>query len=467
MSKQQSDTFRILPADETLEQEIIGALVRDNSLYEHVCETIKEEYFVNSVHRALYSCIQKLILRGSAATPINICHQVKLEQQDAIKLVTDMVVNVIAPTPNGIKAHAQQLYDLYLRRKLIAIGDRLSSQSIEDLQEPWAFLEEAEQSLFSIADSQQQSSSAVSITVAVHAAVQHARTARDSGKHISGIPTGLLDLDTQLGGLHDSDLVILAGRPSMGKTALGTCIAYNAAKAGYPTTLFSLEMSSEQLGNRLLSQVAELPSDRVRRGAFNNTELGKLVQAAQDFEEPLYIDDSAALTLENLRTRIRRAVRGGTKLVMIDYLQLLSLGRRKVESRLQELSEITRTLKSIAKDMNIPILALSQLSRAVEQREDKKPQLADLRESGTIEQDADVVMFIFREAYYLMRAKPDEGSEKMEDWQRKMSRCHNQADVMIAKQRHGPIGNVKLHYDGRYTKFSNFADSHYDTHITE
>jgi replicative DNA helicase len=351
--------------------------------------------------------------------------------------------------------HAQKLYDLYLRRQLIAISDDMSCNAFDGKDEAMSYLEQAEQSLFQIASDNGSKDCVVTIAAAVTTALDRARAARDSGKQITGITTGLADLDTQLGGMHRSDLIIIAGRPSMGKTALGLCIAYNAAKAGHPTAFFSLEMSEDQLGNRILSQVVRIPSNRIRCGNLSNQDMEELVRAAQDFDQPLYIDDSPALNLQSLRTRIRRMIRQqNIQLVVIDYLQLLS-GSKNPENRLQELSAITRTLKAIAKEMDIPILALSQLSRAVEQRDDKRPQLADLRESGTIEQDSDVVMFIYRGAYYLARKKPDEGSEKIGEWQAQMAACHNQAEVLIAKQRHGPIGTVKLHYDGRWTLFSN------------
>jgi replicative DNA helicase len=447
-------SLRAPPSDERLEQEIIGAVLRNNSLYEHIVDTVEPPHFAHPIHREIYQAIQALSLAGKALTPISIGHLIKTDQ-NAVDLLIDFTANVLAATPSGIKSHAQKLYDLYLRRQLICIADRLSGDSFHSTDDAWSHLERAEQSLFQIAADHGNKSEPITIARAVSNALIQSEAARKSGKQITGVPTGLIDLDLQLGGLHDSDLIIIAGRPSMGKTALGCCVAFNAAKAGYPVAFFSLEMSADQLGNRLLSQVARIPSHKVRCGSYSNTDMERLVRAAQDFDHPLHIDDSPGLTIQSIRTRIRRMCRQhGIKLVVIDYLQLLSAGG-SAENRLQEISEITRTLKAIAKELNIPILALSQLSRAVEQRDDKKPQLADLRESGTIEQDSDVVMFIYRAAYYLIRKKPDETSDKIGEWQEQMAECINQAEVLIAKQRHGPVGTVKLHYDERWTLFSN------------
>lgn len=446
--------LRIPPSDEGLEQEIIGAILQRSMLYEHVSELIVPEHFAHPIHRDIYAAMQKLSSQGQAITPITLSYLVKVEGQDLNALLVKMMVNVVAANERGVVTHAKQLYDLYVRRKLITIADTLSDDSFNGTDEAFSYLEKAEQLLFQVAAARGDGTSVTTIGSAVSSALESAREARASGKKVTGIPTGLADLDSQLGGLHNSDLVIIAGRPSMGKTALGYCIAYNAARAGYPTAFFSLEMSDEQLGNRSLSQAARVASDCIRRGELTEREYEQVIRAAQDFDQPLYIDDTPALKVQTLRARIRRMVRKQqVRLVVIDYLQLLSVGGDS-ESRLQEMSVITRNLKAIAKEMNIPILALSQLSRAVEQREDKRPQLSDLRESGTIEQDSDVVMFIYRAAYYLARKKPDDGSEEVKKWQEQMTACNNQAEVMIAKQRHGPIGTVKLHYDGRYTLFS-------------
>jgi len=444
--------LRIMPVDMILEQEIIGAILRNNSLYEYISDLTTSEHFAQPTHREIYESIQRLILQGQIITPITLSYLVKFDNLH--ETLAQMVANVISPTPHGIRTHADKLYDLYLRRRLTNVADQLSVNLYEGKEPALHYLEHTEQTLFELA-SEKSESNTVSLLNAVKTATDRAETARASGRHITGITTGLIDLDNQLGGLQKSDLIILAGRPSMGKTALGACIALNAARSGHPTAFFSLEMSSDQIGNRLLSQHVKIPSDKLRLGAVNNQDWERIVRAAQDFNEPLYIEDSAFLTIQSLRTKVRRMVRQyKIELVVIDYLQLLSLGKN-TENRLQELSAITRTLKAIAKEMQVPILALSQLSRAVEQREDKKPQLADLRESGTIEQDSDVVMFIYREAYYLSRKKPAEGSKEMGPWQDKMAQFANQAEILIAKQRHGPIGTVRLHYEDRWTTFAN------------
>ena len=291
---------------------------------------------------------------------------------------------------------------------------------------------------------------------------------------LAGISTGLVDLDSKLGGLHKSDLLILAGRPSMGKTSLATNVAFNVARAYRRGTLsdgaegaveggavgfFSLEMSAEQLATRVLSDASEIPSERVRKGDLTEEEFQRFAAAARELEAcPLYIDDTPALPIAQLAARARRLKRThGLDLIMVDYLQLVRPGSAK-DSRVNEVSEITQGLKAIAKELDVPVIALSQLSRQVESREDKRPQLADLRESGSIEQDADVVMFVFREEYYKEREKPgDHDLDAMASWQEEMEKLHGRAEVIIGKQRHGPIGTVELAFDGRFTRFSNLA----------
>jgi replicative DNA helicase len=291
--------------------------------------------------------------------------------------------------------------------------------------------------------------------------------------HISGVTTGLRDLNKKLGGLQPSDLLILAGRPSMGKTSLATNIAFNAAtayarsggKEGAPVAFFSLEMSAEQLATRILAEVSEVPSEKIRKGEVKDTEFRRFVEASQQLASlPFHIDDTPALSIAQVRTRSRRLKRQfGLGLIVIDYLQLLR-GSSGAENRVLEISEVTRGLKALAKELSVPVLALSQLSRAVESRDDKRPQLSDLRESGTIEQDSDVVMFVFREEYYIERKQPTEGTPEHLTWQAEMERAHNVAEVIIGKQRHGPVGTVKLHFEGQFTRFSDLANPTYDDH---
>jgi replicative DNA helicase len=321
----------------------------------------------------------------------------------------------------------------------------------------------------------------VSFTKSLARAVEAAGAAYRRDSHVTGVTTGLLDLNRKMGGLQKSDLLILAGRPSMGKTALATNIAFNAARAhaesggreGAVVAFFSLEMSADQLATRVLADISEVPSEKIRKGEVRDVEFRRFVEAAQTLSSvPFYIDDTPALSIAQVRTRARRLQRQFKMgLIVIDYLQLLrgSGSGRAAESRVLELSEITRGLKAIAKELSVPVLALSQLSRAVEQREDKRPQLSDLRESGTIEQDADVVMFVFREEYYVEREQPtslkDESQEKFNDryvrWQERLKNAHNVAEVIIGKQRHGPIGTVRLKFDGQFTRFSDL-DMHHD-----
>ena len=374
--------------------------------------------------------------------------------------------------------YAQMIYNLAIRRELIQLGQDISARAGEVTveEEPKDQITKAEQALYNLAVEGQSDSGFQSFLSAVTTAVDTANNAykRDGG--LAGISTGLIDLDKKLGGLHKSDLLILAARPSMGKTSLATNIAFSIAKAykrgpladgtegtvnGGVVGFYSLEMSAEQLAARVLSEASEVPSERIRRGDMTEAEFRRFVDAAKTLEScPLFIDDTPALPISQLAARARRLKRThGLDLLIIDYLQLVRPASAK-DSRVNEVSEITQGLKAIAKELNIPVVALSQLSRQVENREDKRPQLADLRESGSIEQDADVVMFIFREEYYKEREKPsDHELEKMAQWQDDMERLHGKAEVIIGKQRHGPIGTVELSFEGQFTRFGNLAKS--------
>jgi replicative DNA helicase len=370
--------------------------------------------------------------------------------------------------------YAQLIYDLHIRRELIGLGRSVAdkAQRQDHETEPQDQIVEAESALYNLAEQGKTDRGFQSFLNAVTQAVKVANAAymRDGG--LAGLSTGLVDLDKKLGGLHQSDLLILAGRPSMGKTSLATNIAFNIAKSyrrgqrpdgtegavnGGVVGFFSLEMSSEQLAARVLSEAAEVPSDQIRRGNMDEGEFRRFVDAAKALEAcPLYIDDTPALPISQLAARARRLKRtSGLDVLIVDYLQLLR-GAGRSENRVNEISEITQGLKAVAKELDIPVIALSQLSRQVESREDKRPQLADLRESGSIEQDADVVMFVFREEYYKEREKPgDHELEKMAKWQDEMQRLHGRAELIIGKQRHGPIGTVELSFEGRFTRFGN------------
>jgi replicative DNA helicase len=375
-----------------------------------------------------------------------------------------------------VRDYAEMIYDLAIRRELIDVGNEIAAKAarVEVQSEPKEQIVEAEQKLYALAEQGQTEQGFQSFLTAVTDAVKVANAAYQREGGLAGVSTGLIDMDKKLGGLHRSDLLILAGRPSMGKTSLATNVAFNIARAykkgitssgeegavdGGVVGFFSLEMSAEQLASRILSEVAEIPSNQIRRGDFTEGEFRRIVDAAKELEAaPLFIDDTPALPISQLAARARRLKRThGLDALFVDYLQLVR-GTGRSENRVNEISEITMGLKAIAKELDIPVVALSQLSRQVENREDKRPQLSDLRESGSIEQDADVVMFVFREEYYKEREKPgDHELDKMAIWQEEMERLHGKAEVVIGKQRHGPIGTVELSFEGQFTRFGNLV----------
>jgi replicative DNA helicase len=374
----------------------------------------------------------------------------------------------------AVRDYAQMIYDLAVRRELIRLGQDISARArrVETDTDPKEQIVAAEQALYTLSEQGQTESGFQSFLRAVTDAVNVANAAYQREGGLAGISTGLMDLDSKLGGLHKSDLIILAGRPSMGKTSLATNIAFNIAKAYRKGTLpdgtegavdggvvgfFSLEMSAEQLAARVLAEASEISSHKIRQGDMDESEFRRFVEAAKDLEAcPLFIDDTAAIPIAQLAARARRLKRThGLDVLIVDYLQLV---RGTSDNRVQEIGEISMGLKAIAKELSIPVIALSQLSRQVESRDDKRPQLSDLRESGSIEQDADVVMFVFREEYYVEREKPgDERLEEMAAWQDRMSRLHGKAEVIIGKQRHGPIGTVELSFESQFTRFGNLV----------
>lgn len=446
-----------------IEQALLGILLRNNQALESLPEGFSEKYFYDPLHQRIFKAIATFSQKGYLANPLTLAQFFKTQdhRQEDVAYLSDLAVVIVPPCNTG--DYAQQIHDLFLRRQLVSLGETFIQQiqtlSLEGLT-PLQQIENLEHTLFTLCQFGQERGP-LPFSHALGHAIAAAESAYKRDSHVVGISTGLIDMDRALGGLHPSDLLILAGRPSMGKTALATNIAFNAAKGGVPVAFFSLEMSSTQLAMRLLGQETGVSSDRIRRGAIDHHHFPAFVELARDLHHlPLFIDDTPALSIGGLLTRARRLKRKEKiGLIVIDYLQLLSSGRSHYENRVQELSEITRGLKALAKELNVPVLALSQLSRAVEQREDKRPQLADLRESGSIEQDADVVMFVYREEYYESRKKPLEGSEKMASWQKNMTEMSNKAEVIIAKQRHGPIATIALHFDGQHTKFSNLASS--------
>jgi len=365
------------------------------------------------------------------------------------------------------------VHDLYLRRQLSLIGDETiySAKDFQTEEPVIGKIESAEKKLYDLATNGQFGQNAVTFESALTAAIHSAEVAYKRDSHVVGVTTGFTKMDEWLGGMHPSDLVIIAGRPSMGKTVLGTNIAFNAAKTyllkqneGAPAAFFSLEMSAEQLATRILSSESGVSSDKIRRGEIKSDDFPRFIEVSREIGKVgLFIDDTPALTVTALRNRARRLKRQhNIGIIVIDYLQLLEGdgNSRNGDSRVQEISQISRSLKALAKELHVPVIAMSQLSRAVEQRDDKRPQLSDLRESGSIEQDADVVMFIYREEYYVARKRPSEGTEKFLEWQKHMSEVQNKAEIIIAKQRHGPVGTLNLFFDGRTTRFGNLAESH-------
>jgi replicative DNA helicase len=455
-----------LPSSLKAEQAILGALLYNNLLYERIAY-LRPQHFYNPLHSKIFETIVDMINRGQLATPITIAPIFQKDPQ-IIELGGDDywvdLVSLVGPISH-LASNGKYMYDLFLRRELIKISEKIEEKAkiFESDKNCENLIEAVEVDLFNLASTGQQEKRAKSLSSSLAIAIEQASKASKKSSLV-GVTTGLADVDSHLGGMHPSDLIILAGRPSMGKTALATSIGFNAAKensknpeSGAKVLFFSLEMSCEQLALRILGNETGISSDRIRKGAINHKEFITLEEKAKELNSvPFFIDDTAALTMAGIRTRARRLKRQeNIGMIIIDYLQLISSG--KSENRVQELTEITRGLKALAKEINVPVIALSQLSRAVEQREDKQPQLSDLRESGSIEQDSDVVMFVYRQAYYEARKKPQSGSDKMQEWQLNMSKIYNLADLIIAKQRHGPIGTIHLHFDENTTKFSNLG----------
>jgi len=470
---------RLPPHNYEAEKALLGALLLNNSAYERVSDILQPIYFADETHGKIYLALSRLIDRGQVADPITLKDYFSQEQTlsevggpSYLIHLAESVVSII-----NVYDYAHTIRDLYLRRQLIGLGENIvnSAYTFDFEKQALHQIEEAEKQLFDLATTGEIDRGFINFETALTNAIQTAEVAFKRDSHVVGVTSGFRDLDRYLGGLHPSDLVILAGRPSMGKTALATNIAFNAAKAaltnksGAHVAFFSLEMSAEQLATRLLAQESGVSSDKIRRGEIRDTDFPKFVDVSRQLSQlPLYIDDTPALSVSMVRSRARRLKRQrGLGMIVIDYLQLLqSSSHGRTENRVIEISEITRMLKAIAKELNVPVLALSQLSRAVEQREDKRPQLADLRESGSIEQDADVVMFVYREEYYEARREPPVGTEKHREWQQKMDQIHHKAEIILAKQRHGPIGTIKLYFDGSLTKFGDLAENEYLPHAS-
>ncbi|WP_411817864.1 replicative DNA helicase [Hyphococcus sp. DH-69] len=472
-----------LPASLDAEQAILGAILFDNEIYHRISIFLKGEHFFDPVHQLIFEAAGDLVNSGRLASPVTIDTYLANAQgyldAGGKRYLEQLAANV--PSTTGAADYARIVFDLSVCRGLMSIGtemaDRAKVATLDD--SPSAQLQDAEQALYKLAETGKYGGGFKSFRTAITEAIELANAAvkRDGG--LAGVSTGLRDLDRMMGGLHPSDLIILAGRPSMGKTSLATNIAVNAAKAyreekqpdgtmkavdGAVVGFFSLEMSAEQLATRILSEFATVASEKIRRGEVDQEQFDQIYHAARELEKlKLYIDDTGGISIGQLAARARRLKRQhGLGLIVVDYLQLLSgSGKRASDGRVQEITEISMGLKAIAKELDVPVIALSQLSRQVEAREDKRPQLADLRESGSIEQDADVVLFVFREKYYLGRTEPREGTEEHAKWLARMSEVGDTAEVIIGKQRHGPIGKVDLHFEEKFTKFSNLADDRY------
>lgn len=465
---------RLPPHSLEAEQALLGALLHNNLAFEKVSEFLRAEHFSDPTHGRIFEAISNLINRGHIADPITLKEY--FDKDDALaevgggKYLAELAASVISII--NTEDYGRKIYDFYLRRELIDIGECVVNDAHTfdlDIQATNQ-IEIAEKKLFDLATVGQQEKGLQGFSTSLKAALVSAEVAYKRDSHVVGVTSGFKKIDECLGGFHPSDLIIVAGRPSMGKTALATNFGFNAAlmalekNEGAPVAFFSLEMSAEQLANRILGQESGLASDLIRRGDIGKSDFPRLVEASNRLNSlPLFIDDTPGISVPALRTRARRLKRQeGLGMIIIDYLQLMtSPGKRSAENRVLELSEITRGLKALAKELNVPVIACSQLSRSVEQRDDKRPQLADLRESGSIEQDADVVMFVYREEYYLARKKPTGNDDKIAEWERAMKAVENMAEVIVGKQRHGPIGTVSLHFEGRLTKFSDLADPAY------
>lgn len=482
--------FRSLPHNDEAEQALLGALLINNEKSHIVSGFLLPEHFYQPIHGRIFEAILKLVERGQMANPVTLKHY--FENDDALSDIggAQYLARLAGSTVTIINAedYARTVHDLALRRSLISIGEEVVNEAFDYKIEVPASeqIEEAEQRLFTLAEAGQAEGGFRPLSESLTGAITQMEGAYKGEAGMTGISSGLIDLDNKLGGLHPSDLLILAGRPGMGKSALATNIGFHAALNyrvetgddgvekcvdGAVVGFFSLEMSAEQLASRLLAEATGISSHKLRRGEISKDDFHKVVEASRRLAQaPFFIDDTPALSVSALRTRARRLLRTNKlSLIVVDYLQLLrTSGRNKNENRVQEIGEITMGLKALAKELNVPVLALSQLSRAVEQREDKKPQLSDLRESGSIEQDSDVVMFLFREEYYLERGEPtkraeetdDRFAERYERWSTRLQEVAGTAEVFIAKQRHGPIGNVRLQFTSDITKFSTL-DSHH------
>ena len=457
-----------LPNNIEAEQSIIGSILVSNEIFDEINLIISNKNFYDPMHQKIFSAIEKLIYGGMLANPITLKNYFENEK-DELNIPEYLVkITKFSTSSRQSIEYSKLIYDLYVKRELIKIStDVIDNVKLNDMDlNGQKIIENSEKALFDLAEKGSFNSSLIKFDEAMRQTIEMASNAYKNDEGIVGVPTGLTDLDERLGGLHKSDLVIIAGRPSMGKTALATNIAFYAAKKiqegdkKSSVAFFSLEMSSEQLSTRILAEQSQIKSNDIRRGKISEDQFDKFIETSKNISElPLYIDETPAISIAALSNRARRIKRKyGLDLIVVDYIQLMRAANFK-DGRVQEISEITQGLKAIAKELSVPVLALSQLSRAVEQRDIKKPQLSDLRESGSIEQDADVVMFVYREAYYLEKLEPRAATVEHAEWQAKMNEVANLAEIVIGKQRHGPTGNIMLEFEAMFTRFKNLQNS--------
>ena len=457
------DKFKELPNNIEAEQSVIGSILVTNEIFDEMSTIISSGNFYDPMHQKIFNAIESLIYKGMLANPITLKNYFENEKDDLD--VPEYLVKITKFSTSLRQAieYSKIIYDMFVRRELIKISEQtIDSANVNDLDTNGQnIIENSERLLFDLAEKGSFNSSLVKFDDAMKQTIEMASAAYKNEGGIVGVPTGLRDLDDKLGGLHQSDLIIIAGRPSMGKTSLATNIAFNAAKHiqdnGKKSSIafFSLEMSSEQLSTRILSEQARIGSNDIRRGRISDEQFDQFLETSKNISElPLFIDETPAISIAAMSNRARRIKRlHGLDMIVVDYIQLMRGTTYNKDGRVQEISQITQGLKAIAKELGVPVVALSQLSRQVEQRDDHKPQLADLRESGSIEQDADVVMFVYREGYYLQRKEPREATVEHAEWQAKMNEVAHLAEIIIGKQRHGPIGKVTLEFEERFTKF--------------
>ena len=457
------DSFKELPNNIEAEQSVIGSILVSNEIFDDINTIISSSNFYDPMHQKIFSAIENLIYKGMLANPITLKNYFESDK-DEINIPEYLVkITKFSTSTRQATEYSKIIYDMFVRRELIKISEQtIDTAKINDLNiNGQNIIENSERLLFDLAEKGSFNSSLVKFDEAMKKTIEMASAAYKNEEGIVGVPTGLRDLDDRLGGLHQSDLIIIAGRPSMGKTALATNIAFNAAQKlqegqrKSSVAFFSLEMSSEQLSTRILAEQSRIKSNDIRRGRISDEQFDKFIETSKNIAElPLYIDETPAISIAAMSNRARRIKRlFGLDMIVVDYIQLMRGSINNKDGRVQEISEITQGLKAIAKELSVPVVALSQLSRAVEQRDLKKPQLADLRESGSIEQDADVVMFVYREAYYLERQEPRPATVEHAEWQAKMNEVSNLAEIIIGKQRHGPTGNVMLEFEAMFTKF--------------